>query len=571
MSFLGNVKVRIKLIAAFLIIAVLIGIIGIVGIVSFKNIGKESELMYANNLRSVYILTDMKENLSEVRTDLMSLVYKKISSEKSDLKNDIEENQKENEQYMTEYEKFDIGNEEKKTYDAFIGYLKQYRELRAEIVKHVDVDDYAKAEEKYAEIPKVRKAMFESLDKLIEINLHDAKLANDKIQATNAKSTSIMIGISFVGFIMAIALGVFMAQNINKPLQKIVEFAKRLSSYDFSTPMNVTRKDEFGQTGVELNKAQENVSGLVKLIQEKSEDIGAFSEELSATVEELASKTVSIDEAITSINENMHDSSAGAEEISASVQEVDSSINILSQKAMDGSTNANKSKDRANKVKIESQKTIEDTRFIYHEKRQRMLDVIEEGKVVDDIRVMADTIADIADQTNLLALNAAIEAARAGEMGKGFAVVAEEVRTLAEESGEAVKNIQNTIVKVENAFKKSLDTGNEILEFINNEVNNQFEAYKKTGEKYYKDSDFVSDMSEEIAAMSEEVTATVGQVSQAIQNMAEAAQKSTEQAETIKASMNETTQAIEQVAVTAQNQAELAQNLNEIIGKFKVS
>lgn len=571
MGFLGNIKVRVKLIAAFLIVSVLIGIVGAVGIISFKNIGEKSELMYSINLRSVYVLTDMKENLSEIRSGILSLVFKKDPSEKSDLKNNILENQNEDDEYINEYQNLIMSDKEKKEYETFMSYLKQYRELREEVIKYVDLGDYVRAEEKYVDIPKVRKAMFESLDKLIEINLQDAKEANENIQAINAKSTVMMIGITVMGFIIAIALGFLMAQNINKPLQKIVEFAKRLSSYDFSIPIHITRKDEFGQTGLELNKAQENVSELVKLIQEKSEDIGAFSEELSATVEELASKTVSIDEAVTNINENMHDSSTGTEEISASVQEVDSSINILSQKAMDGSTNANKSKERANKVKFESQKTIEDARLIYDEKRQRMLDVIEEGKVVDDIRVMADTIADIADQTNLLALNAAIEAARAGEMGKGFAVVAEEVRTLAEESGEAVKNIKNTIVKVENAFKKSLDTGNEILEFINNEVNTQFEAYKKTGEKYYKDSEFVSDMSEEIAAMSEEVTATVGQVSQAIQNMAEAAQKSTEQAETIKVSMNETTQAIGQVAATAQNQAELAQNLNEIIGKFKVS
>ncbi|MFT8348525.1 methyl-accepting chemotaxis protein [Clostridium saccharoperbutylacetonicum] len=570
MGFLGNIKVRVKLIAAFLIVTVLIGIVGVVGIISFKNIGEKSELMYSINLRSVYILTDMKENLSEIRTDILSLVFKKKSSEKSDLKNDILENQKQNDEYNNEYENLIGSDKEKKEYEIFISYFKQYGELRTEVIKYVDSDDYVKAEEKYADIPKVRKAMFDSLDKLIDINLQDANEANKNIQAINAKSATAMIAITVLGFIIAITLGFLMAQNINKPLQKIVEFAKRLSSYDFSTAMTITRKDEFGQTGVELNKAQENVSKLVKVIQEKSQDIGAYSEELSATVEELASKAVSIDEAVNNINDNMHDSSAGAEEISASIQEVDSSINILSQKAMDGSTNANKSKERASKVKIESQKTIEDTRLIYVEKQQRMLDVIEDGKVVNDIRVMADTIADIADQTNLLALNAAIEAARAGEMGKGFAVVAEEVRTLAEESGEAVKNIKDTIVKVEAAFKKSLDTGNEILEFINNDIDDQFREYKKTGEQYYDDSEFVSDMSEEIAAMSEEVTATVGQVSGAIQNMAESTQKSTEQAETIKESMNETTQAIEQVAVTAQSQAELAQNLNEIIHKFKI-
>jgi len=183
---------------------------------------------------------------------------------------------------------------------------------------------------------------------------------------------------------------------------------------------------------------------------------------------------------------------------------------------------------------------------------------------------MTDTIGSIADQTNLLALNAAIEAARAGDQGKGFAVVAEEVRTLAEQSSEAVTAIQETISKVQEAFNNSIDTGNDILQFINTDVHEQFDAYGDTGNKYYNDSEFVSKMSEEIAAMSEEITATVGQVSEVVQDMAQTAQKSNEQADTIKEGMDETTKAIEQVALTAQNQAELAQKLNEMVQKFKI-
>lgn len=199
-----------------------------------------------------------------------------------------------------------------------------------------------------------------------------------------------------------------------------------------------------------------------------------------------------------------------------------------------------------------------------------MKKAIEDGKIVNSIKVMADTIGNIAEQTDLLALNAAIEAARAGEYGKGFAVVAEEVRKLSEQSEQAVVNIQETIIKVQQAFKSSTDTANEILEFINRDVYKQFDDYSETGKQYFNDSDFVSKMSEEIAAMSEEITATVGQVSEAVQSMAESSLKSSEEAEIIKESMDETTQAIEQIAVTAESQAELAQKLNEIVQKFKI-
>ncbi|MGL5352467.1 MAG: methyl-accepting chemotaxis protein, partial [Clostridium sp.] len=213
---------------------------------------------------------------------------------------------------------------------------------------------------------------------------------------------------------------------------------------------------------------------------------------------------------------------------------------------------------------------IEKTRLISVEKQKNMEKAIEDGKVVDSIKVMADTIGSIAEQTNLLALNAAIEAARAGEQGRGFAVVADEVRKLAEQSSKAVISIQETIAKVQNAFKISIDTGSDILEFINIQVNEQFDAYGKAGNQYYNDSEFVSGMSDEIATMSDQITSTVGQVSEAIQNMANVSLKSTEEAETIKESIDEVSKAIDQVAITAQSQAELAQKLNEIVLLFNI-
>lgn len=74
--------------------------------------------------------------------------------------------------------------------------------------------------------------------------------------------------------------------------------------------------------------------------------------------------------------------------------------------------------------------------------RVNLEQALEDAKVVDQIGVLADSILNITAQTNLLALNASIEAARAGEAGKGFAVVAEEIRVLAEQSKDAVANIQ---------------------------------------------------------------------------------------------------------------------------------
>ncbi|WP_434283050.1 methyl-accepting chemotaxis protein [Clostridium botulinum] len=569
---LKNIKKKVKtqLISAFLILALLIVIVGTVGGVALKNVAKYGEKMYSTNLQSVYMITDMNQNLTEIKSDMLQLIYEKDESKKSELIKNIQKNKDENSKYLAEYEKLPKTDEENETFQVFKGQLNQYRTLREDVIKLVEANNYTQAEKQYKEIPKVRDAMFDSISKITEINLNSAESANDDINSIYTKSNMIIVILSIVGLLMAILIGLFIARNIAKPLNKIKDLAERLANYDFSTSITVTRGDEFGQTAVALNTAQENVNGLVKIIMENSQDISASSEELSATVEELSSKVETIDTAINNIAGSMQESSAASEEISASVEEVDSSANELSQKAMEGSNNSNQFKERATEVKKNSQKAIDESRRIHLEKKSNMERAVEEGRVVDSIKVMADTIASIAEQTNLLALNAAIEAARAGEQGKGFAVVAEEVRKLAEQSKDAVLSIQETIVKVQGAFKSSIDTGSDILEFINTQVMEQFDAYGETGSQYYEDSDFVSKMSEEIAAMSEEVTATLGQVSGAVQNMAISAQKSNEEADIIKDSMNETTKAIEQVAETAQSQAELAQNLNEMVHKFKI-
>lgn len=387
-------------------------------------------------------------------------------------------------------------------------------------------------------------------------------------ELNNLLIMNLLISIGII--LISIIVSYIFANKFTKPIIKIKDFANRLSLYDFSTPIIITRKDEFGQTENALNIAQKNVSNLVNLIMENSQDISASSEELSATVQELSSKAVIIDESVQNITFGIQESSAESEEISASIQEIDSNINILSSKAMEGSNNANQFKEIAEEVKTNSQSAILETEILYSEKQKNMKKAIEAGKVVDSIKFMADTIGSIAEQTNLLALNAAIEAARAGEQGKGFAVVAEEVRKLAEGSSQAVINIKDTIFKVQESFKLSIDNGKDILEFINTNVNEQFNAYGKTGDKYYNDSDFVSKMSDEIAAMSEELTATVGQVNEAVKNMTLSSQKSGEEAEIIKESMDETTKAIEQVSLTAQSQTELAQKLNEMVQKFKI-
>ena len=109
------------------------------------------------------------------------------------------------------------------------------------------------AAEKYKDIPKVTDALFSNLDKLIESNLKESSIANDNIVSIYTTSTTIMTTLSIVGLALAVIIGLVLANDINKPLQRIKLFGEKLANYDFSHEFNVTRGDEFGQTDDSFN------------------------------------------------------------------------------------------------------------------------------------------------------------------------------------------------------------------------------------------------------------------------------------------------------------------------------
>jgi len=410
----------------------------------------------------------------------------------------------------------------------------------------------------------------EDINLMTEVMEMTATETQDSMK-TNINATKIQFSmLSFFAIIITLVLGLIISKDSSKVLFKIINLATRLSNYDFSADLILKRHDEYGQTADTLNKAQQNVRELVNIITENARDIDSSSNNLSLSINEVSNNFTGINEATKNINMSLQENSAIAEELSASVEEVNSSVNILSEKATDGTNNAIKIKERANNVENSSKQAIETIKKVYAEKESMIVKSIEEGKVVNEIGIMANTISAIAEQINLLSLNAAIEAARAGEQGKGFAVVAEEVRRLAEQSSEAVNNVTGIIEKVQRSFNDLSVSSNELLQFMNEDVNKQFEQISQIGSQYYEDADFVSSMSTELASMSEEISATISQVSDAVQHMAEMSQQSSENTNDVEKNLSESTSSINEISETAHEQSKLANNLSEMIKKFKV-
>ena len=566
MKFFKNLKVRTKLIAAFLLVAMFIAIVGGISIYALKSLATNSSNMYRMGMKSVFWSDSIKQNVSEIEADALKLVFLKDSSQKSSLENEIQKDISNNTYYISSLKTLQGGN----SLSNISTQEDKFVQIIDGIIKARDAGNYDDATNKLKETSSMTTSFINELNNSVNNNLNRTKSVSDNNDTIASSNTYIIVILLSVGVILAIGLGILVATDINKPLIQMKAFAVKLANFDFKEQIPITRGDEFAETAIAMNTIERNIKELISVILKDSSELNSISEELSQSVDRLSTKSEEINIAVKEISNGIQDTSASSEEITASIEEVDSSINVLASKAAEGSNNSNKSIKRVEKVQENVKTSIQGSKSVYEEQKEKIIKAIEEGKVVEQISVMANTISNLSERTNLLALNAAIEAARAGDMGKGFAVVADEVRNLAEQSSEAVNAIHETIEKVKMAFKNLSLHSNEILNYVNVDVNSQFEAFIDTVDKYYNDSDFVSKMSEEIAAMSEELTATINEVTIASDSLAKIAQSSSENTEIIKFSVNDSTTALKLVSKTANRQKEISQKLKESVMKFKI-
>ncbi|AWI05844.1 methyl-accepting chemotaxis protein [Clostridium drakei] len=570
MKIFNNLKMLYKLMIAFIIMIIFIAIVGFAGISNMRKINSNVSNLYNVDLKGVKDINMLKTNLTTVRVDILQILDPKNSDKVSSLVEDIDKLQNIDKDLIEEYKTTITTTIDKEQFAQFEKLLNDYRSYRVQLIDKVKASDYNGANAIFPELSKVKDDMFSVLDK--EVNL-GTKLAADDYNSSNAifKSCTIFsISIIGIAVIVAIILGLFISIVISKRLNNILLFSKAIGQGDLTAEIDVDSKDEIGNVAKELNKSRENIKELINEILNSSSDMSATSEELSATVEEVSSKMEVVNESVEQISKGVQDLSATTEEVSASTEEINANTNELANKANDSKISVKEIKDRALNIKAKASKNIEESTFMYNQNRSNILNAIEEAKVVEEVKIMADSIGNIAQQTNLLALNAAIEAARAGEQGKGFAVVADEVRMLAEQAEQAVVDIQSMVGQVKTSVDKLSQSGQEVLKFMENNVNPNYEFLQSTGIQYEKDSEFMNNISEEISTSSKQMNEIIEQISYAIQSVSATAEESAASSEEISKSVNEVTFAISDVAKSAQNQAELAQKLTDMVQKFKL-
>ena len=297
-----------------------------------------------------------------------------------------------------------------------------------------------------------------------------------QVKETMSHAMTIMLIAAAVGIAIALLIAWRITRNITRPLRETLHIAERISQGDLTMSISTQRRDEPGLLLQAVSVMNENLKEVISRVRSGVESVSRASAEIAAGNIDLSSRT--------------EQQSAAVVETAASMEELTSTVKQNAENASHASklaAEASSSADRGGKIVGEVVTTMEGIRASSH-------------KIGDIINV----INSIAFQTNILALNAAVEAARAGEQGRGFAVVAGEVRTLAQRSATAAKEIEALIheagSQVENGSKLVAGAG-EAMEGIVTSVAQ------------------VRNIMNEIAGASEEQSRGISQIGQAMAEM----------------------------------------------------
>ncbi|MFA9274354.1 MAG: methyl-accepting chemotaxis protein [Candidatus Aquirickettsiella gammari] len=512
---LKNTMIKSRLIFVIGFLSLLMILIGGLGLNSLAGVNESLRTVYEDRLIAVGQLDDVIRKLNRNQLTIALAITgdpAKIEGEMAE----VDKNKAEIIRVWDEYMATFLTPEEKKIATRFAEARKSFVEqglnkaqaaLRAQNLPLATEILHGVMATKFKDVRAV-------MGELISLQLNEGKLAYEAAKVNYTKVRMISITMILLGLAAGISVGIWLVRGISGPLNYAVEIAQGIAAGDLTQTIEVESSNETGQLLEALKDMNRSLAQTVSEVRISTDTIATASSEIAAGNLDLSSRT---------------------EQQAASLEETASSMEELTSTVRQNADNAK----QANKMVVSASDYAVKGGQVVAQVVETMGSIKESSRKIVDIIGVIDGIA---FQTNILALNAAVEAARAGEQGRGFAVVASEVRSLAQRSAAAAKEIKELI----GDSVEKVDAGGHLVEETGQTMTQIVTAVKQ-----------VADIMSEIAAASAEQSSGIDQVNIAITQMDEVTQQNAA--------------LVEEAAAASSSMQDQAANLAATVSVFKLA
>ena len=356
--------------------------------------------------------------------------------------------------------------------------------------------------------------------------------ATAQAHATYQAVSKVCVGMAVASILVGVAGILVILIGVVKPMRAATrDLMKMITEIDggrgdLTAHLKVRGNDEIGQMVRGFNQFIDVLRNLIEKIKKGSGELEHTAASVDNGVRAAGDKITGTSATMEQLAASMEEVSATVINITENIESIRKDITVMADKTGEGLERVDSIRQKAEGMKADAAASQVSAADMVARISGELSTAIEQSKQVEEINKLTDEILSISSQTNLLALNASIEAARAGEAGKGFAVVADEIRKLADESRNTANGIQNISKMVTESVENLAGNAGKMLDFVNQDVLNDYKGMVESGETYNEDAVQMNEMMQDLQSVAENLRRAANEISEAADGVSNAVNQS---------------------------------------------